>query len=160
MPTKPKSRLLLTTWSLVVFFIGCTTSHLSDSHLSEKGGWREQTSEHQAVNFCDLVNHANLYENKMISTRAIAVAAFESAYLYDSLCDSKEQRVYFEYENEQAAKDLEALLGDFVRGNVRKADVTIIGRFESSNKEGYGHLNSFRFRFTIIKVVKGESVSS
>lgn len=114
--------------------------------------------EAQTVTFCDLVANPELYNGKIIRTQATAVTTFEVAFLYDLPCNREGAWTYFEATNDESSKAIEVLLGEFVRGKARRAKMTISGRFDGPSKEGYGHLNSFRFRFLIMNVEKGEPV--
>jgi hypothetical protein len=109
-----------------------------------------------AVNFCDLVGNPEVYNNQLVRTQALVIAGFETAYMYDPQCDGRDTRVYFEYGNDESVKELESLLGEFIRGEAKKVNVIVTGRFESSDEETYGHLNSFRHRLVSTDVASSE----
>lgn len=113
--------------------------------------------EAEKVAFCDLVSSPQLYNRKIVRTQASAVATSELAFLYDASCDSKEPWIDFEFENDQASKTLGPLLDRSLgKDKPRRANITVVGRFDGPSKEGYGHLNSFRFHFLIMAVEKAE----
>ncbi len=113
--------------------------------------------EAEKVSFCDLVSSPELYNRKIVRTQASAVATSELAFLYEASCDSKEPWIDFEFENDQASKTLGPLIDRSLGKNKpRRSNVTVVGRFEGPSKEGYGHLNSFRFHFLIMAVEKAE----
>jgi hypothetical protein len=109
-----------------------------------------------AVNFCDLVGSPEFYNNQVVRTQALVIAGFETAYMYDPQCDGRDTRVYFEYGNNETAKELESLLGEFIRGEAKTVNIIVTGRFESSPEETYGHLNSFRHRLVSTDVASSE----
>ena len=117
--------------------------------------------EAEKVAFCDLVSSPQLYNQKIVRTEASAVATSELAFLYDARCDSKEPRIDFEFENDQASKTLGPLLDRSLgKDKPRRVNVTVVGRFDGPSKKGYGHLNSFRFHFLIMAVEKTDPTPS
>lgn len=46
------------------------------------------------VNFCDLTEHPERYTGKVVRTRAIYVAWWESNYLFSSSCSDDEHKIY------------------------------------------------------------------
>lgn len=68
--------------------------------------------------------------------------------------------MHFLVDNDQARQALDTALGPFIRGKISKANVTIVGRFYGPNKEGYGHLNGYRFEFLIMKAEEAEPTPS
>jgi hypothetical protein len=121
------------------------------------------------VAFCELISHPELYGNKVIRTEAISAIGVESAVLYDPRCSTPETRTWVTQDAawEKADKKLQAayfaLLFDKNNGRIPlghsgRAKVVLTGRFETSNRNGYGHLNQYRFQFAMMGIEKVERV--
>jgi hypothetical protein len=115
------------------------------------------TFEAPTVGFCDLVQQPERYDRKLVRTKAtVVVDNYENAFLFSSECKNRGTYTHFRVESDQARQSLDAALRPFIKGKVSGADVTIVGQFLGPNKEGYGHLNRYRFEFLIKKVEKAE----
>lgn len=121
------------------------------------------------VAFCELISHPELYDKRVVRTEAISAIGVESQVLYDPQCSTAETRVWVIHDSawEKADKKLQAayfaLLFDennnrIPRGRSGRAKAVLIGRLEASNKDGYGHLNQYRFQFAIMGIEKVERV--
>jgi hypothetical protein len=121
------------------------------------------------VAFCKLISHPELYDKRIVRTQAISAVGVESQVLYDPQCSTEETRVWVTHDAawEKADKKLQAayfaLLFDennnrIPRGRSGRAKVILKGRLEASNKNGYGHLNQYRFQFAIMGIEKVERV--
>jgi hypothetical protein len=121
------------------------------------------------VAFCKLITHPQLYDKRIVRTEAVSAIGMESQVLYDPQCSTAETRVWVIHDAawEKQDKKLQAayfaLLFDennnrIPRGRSGRARVVLTGRFEASNKNGYGHLNQYRFQFAIMGIEKVERV--
>lgn len=121
------------------------------------------------VAFCELISHPELYSKKIVRTEAISAIGIESQVLYDPQCSTKETRTWVTQDAawEKADKKLQKAYFDLLfdennnripRGRSGRAKVVLIGRLEASNKNGYGHLNQYRFQFVIMGIEKVERV--
>lgn len=121
------------------------------------------------VAFCELITHPELYDKRIVRTEAISAVGVESQVLYEPQCSTAETRVWVTHDAawEKQDKKLQAayfaLLFDennnrVPRGRSGRAKVVLTGRFEASNKNGYGHLNQYRFQFAIMGIEKVERV--
>jgi hypothetical protein len=121
------------------------------------------------VAFCELIRHPELYDKRIVRTQAISALGVESQVLYDPQCSTEETRVWVTHDAawEKADKKLQAaysaLLFDennnrIPRGRSGRARAVLTGRLEASNKNGYGHLNQYRFQFAIMGIEKVERV--
>lgn len=142
-----------------VSLIGCIETQPTITAPSSEMVSIPVTEEIEFVPLCTIVGNPNAYDGKRVRTRASIVVDLEVAYLYDTVCRGESTRVHIEFGNEQSSEKLELLLGAFVRGEARGAVATFTGRFENSNKGGYGHLDSFAFQFVITDVEEGRSMS-
>lgn len=122
------------------------------------------------VAFCELIKHPELYDNRIVRTQAISAIGFESQVIYDPQCSTKETRVWAGSaessvkSNEEAPKIYFALLYEknpqrYPLGRSGRARATLVGRFEASKADGYGHLNQYRFQFGIMRIEKAEKVA-
>ena len=150
--------VLLFLWAVVLAFPGCVSPQPTIAPPSLEVRPTIDLPEGQTVAFCDLVANPERYNHKIVRTQATVVTTFELSFLYDLPCNREEAWTYFETHNSQSSEGLEAVLGDLVRGKARRANATVIGEFDGSLKEGYGHLDSFRFSFVIMAVEKAEPV--
>lgn len=141
--------------SLAVLFIlssGCVASQSIPFDKSRVA----PSPEAQLVEFCELVQNPAVYNGKVIRIQAEVIVGMETAFLYDPRCDSRETRVYFDYGNDESSEEIDELLGVYSMNSSRKANITVVGRYESSNAERYGHLDSFRHHLSITKLISGE----
>jgi hypothetical protein len=121
------------------------------------------------VAFCEIINHPELYDKRVVRTEAISAIGVESAVLYDPQCSTDTTRTWVTSDAawEKADKKLQKAYLDLLfdenngripRGHSGRARAILIGRFEASNKNGYGHLNQYRYQFAIMGIEKVEKV--
>ena len=121
------------------------------------------------VAFCELITHPELYDKRIVRTTAISAVGVESQVLYDPQCSTPETRTWATHDAawSKADKKLQAAYlallfdennGRFPRGRSGRAKAILTGRFEASNKNGYGHLNQYRFQFSMMGLEKVERV--
>jgi hypothetical protein len=121
------------------------------------------------VAFCELVSHPQRYDKRVVRTEAISAIGIESAVLYDPQCSTEETRAWVTYDSAWSKTDQKLrtaynnLLSDenngrIPRGHSGRARAVLVGRFEASDKNGYGHLNQYRFQFVIMNLEKVEKV--
>lgn len=129
----------------------------------------KSSAQTKTVAFCELIAHPELYDKRIVRTEVISAIGVESQVLYDPQCSTRETRTWVMHDAAWAKADKKlqaaylALLfdennGRFPRGRSGRAKATLIGRFEASNKDGYGHLNQYRFQFSIMGIEKVEPV--
>ena len=117
------------------------------------------------VGFCELVSNPARYNNKIVRTEAVFWSNKENVALYSLDCDDPNKNAWAEfdesyvYTNESVQKKLVEVLCPRTQCPVSKAVVGIVGRFEWPNEQGYGHLNDYRFRFSIMRVEKAEPLT-
>jgi len=139
-----------------------------DAQRRRKPG-NKPSSKTPTVAFCELIRHPELYNNKVVRTEAISAVGIESQVLYDPQCSTEETRTWVIHDAawKKQDKKLQAayfgLLFDknnnrIPRGRSGRAKVVLTGRLEASNKDGYGHLNQYRFQFAIMGIEKVERV--
>lgn len=127
-------------------------------------------SKSQRVAFCELISHPERYDGRIIRTEAISAIGVESAVVYDPQCSTGETRTWVTHDAAWAKADKKLqtaynnLLydennGRIPRGRSGRARAVLVGRFEASNKDGYGHLNQYRFQFVIMGIERVEKVA-
>ena len=121
-----------------------------------------QTDSIPTVDFCDLTIHPKLYVGKLIRVKGSTVSWWESSYLYNVKCETKDQKIHDSLDC--SGKKVCVILSRKVYGVINKnqlADkneyafrvyVTLIGRLSEPNEIGFGHLDSFKFEFRIKEV--------
>jgi hypothetical protein len=119
-------------------------------------------NEAPTVSFCELVHNAAHYDKSVVRTRALLRVDRENEILYEPECDSPESHVWGEfdpsyvYSNQQLKEKLGELLRRTAANPTRTVQVTIVGRFEGFDGKGYGHLDGYRYRFSIIRIEQAD----
>jgi hypothetical protein len=120
------------------------------------------------VSYCDLISKPVFYDNKVVRVRATYFAAFETSAMYDLACERKDTSVKFDTWIQQSTareiwKEFERLTDvtndDGINYNDRRVEVLWIGLFQGIRptykidgqtfNSGFGHLNSYKFQFTV-----------
>jgi hypothetical protein len=128
-------------------------------------------SKAQPVSYCELVENAAKYDHQIVRLRAIYFNAFERTYLYDESCKNNQPptapekvpaQTWAQWDKSlvSVGDSEEAKTNRQLNGFGRK-DVTVIGRFDSTNEQGdsnmpnlFGHMNCCRYQFLIMKLEK------
>lgn len=151
---------------IVLILSACAAQSVGTNNASIPDN--KSSSEPPAVAFCDLVRDPARYDGKVVRTSAIVAVGFEVAIVYDPKCGETEKRAWYDFDmssynpEEKGWKALRQLL--FPESKEQKgryggrARATMIGRFDASDKNGYGHLNQYHFQFTIKRVERAEAV--
>ena len=126
------------------------------------------------VSYCDLIKNAAEYDKKIVRVRAIYFNEFERSFLYDKTCKTDQPpsapekvpaETWAQWDKSLVSNgdSIEAKTNRQLNGFGRK-DVTIIGRFDSTNEQGntnapnlFGHLNCCRYQFSIMKLERLDS---
>ena len=153
---------------IMLTLLACAAQTVKTNNTSTSGN--ESSSDPPTVAFCDLVRDPARYDGKVVHTEAIVAVGFEVGIIYDPKCGDSEKRVWYDFdmstynENEKGWKALRQLLfpkSEEQHGRYTgRAKATMIGRFDASDKNGYGHLNQYHFKFTIKRVERAEAVPS
>ena len=115
------------------------------------------------VPFCELIRDSARYDNGIVSTQAIFFRNMENAYLYDPSCESDDTYVWTEfdpsyvYTDDTLKKKLDELLCPNQPCPMGRAHVTVVGRIEGPSRGPYGHLDGYRFRFSLIRLQQAET---
>ncbi len=90
----------------------------------------------------------------------------ENAYLYDPACSGEASYIWTELDPSYAHSDdalkkkLDQLLCPSQPCPTGKAQVTVVGRFEGPATSPYGHLDGYRFRFSLIRLEQANEAQS
>ena len=118
------------------------------------------------VPFCDLIRDPGRYEKQIVRTQAIFLRNMENAYLYDPACGGENTYVWAQFDpsfiyTEDAEKTkFDKLLCPTQPCPVGKVKVIAIGRFEGPSGGPYGHLDAYRFRFSLMRLKQVEAVEA
>lgn len=111
------------------------------------------------VGFCDLVDNPEKHNNQVVRTTAIFYRDRENSVLYSAQCNDTKKDAWADfdpsndYSEESVKKNFNDALCISKPCPSGKATVIVVGRFEGPSQEGYGHLNGYRFRFVIMRIV-------
>jgi hypothetical protein len=118
------------------------------------------------VPFCKLVYDPARYQGEVVRTLAIFYGDRENEVLYDPQCPDERNLTWVDFDPSYVYSDegVKNRLAEALRRkapfNGGKAQVTAVGRFDGPNSSGYGHLNSYRFRFSIMRIEQVDEVAS
>lgn len=139
--------------------VGCQARTAPPSPLSESLPVPDHKA--QTITFCELVNNPMRYNGELLRTQAIIWAGLENQSIYDPSCYSEDVSTWIEYGNKEAFITLDDALNAFRGGHrATRVNATLVGRFDVASKEGVGHLNGFKFQFSIIAVENVQAVPS
>ncbi len=118
------------------------------------------------VSFCDLVAQPKLYANKVVRVRASYFANFESNMLYDLVCNSKENHIWFMLDcgSDESCKAMRDTLNKNLEGDPfsgMRVELVIVGRLKRP-KSGhrYGVQDGFRLAFAVMRIEQAISIPS
>lgn len=117
------------------------------------------------VSFCDLVRDSEPYDKKIVRAQALFFRNMENGYLYDPTCGSENTYVWVEfdpayvYTDDAVKKKLDQALCPAQPCPIGRARVTAVGRFDGPREGPYGHLDGYRFRFSLIRLEQAEEVT-
>ncbi|HWN11916.1 MAG TPA: hypothetical protein VNO50_21995 [Pyrinomonadaceae bacterium] len=150
---------------LIVCLIGlssCQSNPVKSGALEWPPSFSTAVEKAPIVKFCELVSKPDQYNEKIVRTRGNFWGNKENQVLYASECQSSKEDAWvefdrsYEYSEEALKKDFDRVLCPRVPCPVQQAVVEFVGRFEGPNDQGYGHLDSYRYRFSVMRVTKVE----
>jgi hypothetical protein len=103
------------------------------------------------LQYCDLLRNATHYENKVIRVKGVYSVGMENSSLYDPQCRFDFEDPFTWVESEPYSGLLEALTSANIWRDDR-AEVVFLGKFYGPNENGYGHLNGYRYKLSVMKV--------
>ena len=148
-------------YSVIILLFASCGPERSKSPIDQQTN-SETTVESVSVDFCELVDKAETYNGKRVETRAILLAGFESAFLYDPKCVTDERLVWFVISEAGAEKKLSEYLTpdttEFRAVGLNRVKGKFIGVFRTPNGKGFGHLNTSNYQFEIADVYELQRV--
>lgn len=125
-----------------------------------------------AISYCELINNAEEYDQKFVRVKATYSRGFESSIFYDESCKNNEASwVDFTPAHEKNTHPyfLKKMRKLFKRSDQRKnieIELVIVGKFDGKRRisifktpaqtltfsVGYGHLDSFDYQLTVLKI--------
>lgn len=121
------------------------------------------------VSYCDLIEAAHKYDGKFVRVHAVyANIGGEYSSFVDPTCkgitSGSQQRPaawlqFGESNTKRSGPRVMEALGDLMKSQHR-ADLVVVGKFFGPVTGGYGHLNSYQYKFVVERIEKVEPVSS
>lgn len=99
------------------------------------------------VEYCDLIRHAEDYDQKQIRIKAVYRVGYEWSEIYCPDCFNQKERTWVEFDDDFESCTNSAIAKQ-VKDGERTLSVTIVGVFHSSSRN-YGHMGSYRFEFVV-----------
>lgn len=163
--TISRALMMLLLWTLMSWLAGCAMLPSSNEDVPPASSSPSPVSssapayDAPTVAFCEIVRNPKQHVAKLVRTHAIVGAGREIQFIYDPSCYGKNTLIWIETENKEASialyDALEAHQGDY---GSRRVNGVVVGRLEGPSKEGYGHLNGFKYQFVITAVESVEAV--
>lgn len=141
----------------------CTRQMPFKDHQGSPTSIASSVEKAPTVSFCDLIRDPEHYDQKTVRTEAVFFRNMENAVLYDRKCEGADMYVWLEfdpayvYSDDAVKKRLEQALCTAQPCKIGRARVTVVGRFEGPGAGPYGHLDSYRFRFSLIRLEQAEA---
>jgi hypothetical protein len=110
------------------------------------------------VDFCELIQHPDRYDQKLVRIQAIEAFDMENAFLYDPVCSVVGTYVWASSgcSSEKSCERTRRLIGKNLRLHkeygVSRVAVIAVGRFKGPSEKGYGHLDGYKFSFDFMKI--------
>jgi hypothetical protein len=107
-----------------------------------------------------MIRDPESYDQQVIRTQAVYFRNMENQRLEDASCPNKDRNVWVEftpsyvYTDEALKKKLDETLCATSPCPTGRARVTVVGRFDGPDEGPYGHLDEYRFRFSVIRLEK------
>jgi hypothetical protein len=161
MPTKCHLQI---GFALIILFsfARCTTREPNLKDIEGPPSMSSTVANAPEVSFCELVRNSARHDRAVVRTNAILRVDRENQVLYDPRCDHGDSYVWADfdpscvYSNEQVKSTLAELLRRTAQAPTRYVQVALVGRFEGPTTDGYGHLDGYRYRFSIMRVEQAE----
>jgi hypothetical protein len=118
------------------------------------------------VALCELMREPGIYDKKVVRTSGVFLRNIENAVLSDDRCSSKDLYVWVEIDpaysasTEPIKEKLEQLLCPTQPCPLGKAKIVAVGRFDGPNGGPYGHLDGYRYRFSLMQLEQAEPITS
>jgi hypothetical protein len=111
------------------------------------------------VDYCELINHPEKYDQKTVRVRAIYRYGYEWSEIYCPDCFDRNRRTWVESDNLTETcpktKAIKQLRDSGYKG--RTVRVVMVGKFHGSGG-GYGHLNGYRFQLDVSCVEEAKTI--
>jgi hypothetical protein len=101
------------------------------------------------IQYCDLIRDSSRYENQIIRVKGIYSVSMENSSLDDPSCGGQNA---FTWVVSEPYSSFEAALSAAKVWRDDRAEVVLLGKFYGPTHEGYGHLNGYRYKLSVMKV--------
>ena len=132
------------------------------------------------ISYCELINNAEKYDQRFVRVRVTYSISFEQALFFDESCEnvrvSWAEFIQASEDNTKAylLKKLHRLIKRRRLDTPRKAELLIVGKFDGERQIsilktpvktftfsiGFGHMNSFDYQLTVLKIEEVKPVAN
>ena len=155
---KIKHFSLLSSLSLAaaLSLIRCTSREPKAPQLEWPPALSAAVEKAPTVYLCELVNKPDHFDKQVVRIKALFAKNLENEFFYDSTCSDSYVWVEFDpayqYSDDLLKKKFEQIACLRKSRCDGKALVTVVGRFDGPKAGPYGHLDSYTYRFSIIRL--------
>ena len=114
------------------------------------------------IPYCDLVRDSALHENQIIRVSGVYSFNMENSALDDPTCRNENAWTWVEsepYSNfEERMKPFYAIYGSKIKSGGH-AEVIFLGKFYGPTGKGYGHLDGYRFKLSVMHIEEMKSLT-
>jgi hypothetical protein len=144
----------------------CVTQEPQSKDIEGPPSFSSTIKKAPTVPFCELIRDSAHYDKEIVRTQAIFFRNMENAYLYDPKCGGENAYIWAEfdptyvYTEDAMKKKFDQLLCPAQPCPVGRAQVNVVGRFEGPSGGPYGHLDGYRFRFSLMRLEQAEAAEA
>jgi hypothetical protein len=107
--------------------------------------------------YCDVVRNSARHSDQIVRVRGKYFFNMENSALYDPACRNDDSWTWVDYEPYSNFEDARRAAG--LRPAV-EAQVVFLGKWSGPSAEGYGHLNGYRYKLSLLRVEAVKATAS
>lgn len=163
---KPYSPRLILFFTPLLLVAHCTTHEQRLKSIEGPPSFLSTIATAPTVAFCDLMRDPDSYDQQVIRTRAVFFRNLENQRLEDPACPNEAGYVWVEFTpsyvhtDEALKKKLHETVCAGAPCPAGRARVIVVGRFDGPSEGPYGHLDEYRFRFSVIRLEQVDQVEA
>lgn len=145
---------------------GCASHEPSLADILGPPSYSSTIQRAPTIPFCELIRASARFDKQVVRTQAIFFRNMENAYLYDPACSGEPAYIWVEldpayaYTDETLKKKLDQLLCPSQPCPTGRVQVTVAGRFDGPATGPYGHLDDYRFRFSLMRLEQADKLQA
>jgi len=153
-------------FAALFLLVSCVTQEPQLKDIQGPPTYASTIKQAPTVPFCELIRDSPRYDKGIVRTQGIFFRNMENAYLFDPACGGENANIWVEfdpayvYTDDALKKKLDQFLCPSQPCPIGRAQVTVVGRFEGPSTGPYGHLNGYRFRFSLIRLEQADVAQS